>query len=117
MKIGKSIIKGINDIVAACPYTIMGRKVLGRKEAISDKCQTIATLQEQLIIRKVKLGRSIILIGVFCPFFWISLISGASRDIMCFNAIHSGIVIALGYVIMIRGRIDLSRCRKNNENH
>jgi len=116
MKIKICIIKGIKDLVTACPYTIVGRKVLGNKRSNEDKCQPIATQQEQQIFQRVKLGRNIALIGLFCPFFWISLFSGASQDFVYFNAMHSGIVIAIGFVILVKGRIDLVRYRNTNRN-
>jgi hypothetical protein len=116
MTIKAYIVRGISDLVAVCPYTIMGRKILRNKESIEDKCRPIATQQEQQIVQRVKLGRNIALIGVFCPFFWIALFSGASRDFVYFNAMHSGIVIAVGYVILIKGRIDLIRYKKTKRN-
>lgn len=112
MKIRERIHKAIKDIIAACPYAIVGKKVLGNKKSTEDKGQLIAIHREQQIIQRVKLGRNIALIGVFCPFFWIALFSGASQNVVYFNAMHSGIVIAIGYVILIKGRIDLIRLKK-----
>ena len=112
MKIRERILKVTNDIITACPYAIVGRNILRNKESIELKGGHIATSQEQQILQKVKLGRNIALIGVFCPFFWMALFSGASRDVVYFNAMHSGIVIAIGYVILIKGRIDLIRLKK-----
>jgi len=48
-----------------------------------------------------KSGRNIALLGLFCPFFWFSLFSGADSSTILFNAIHSGIVFLLGVVIML----------------
>lgn len=115
MKIKKRIVKEISDIVAACPYTIVGKRVFGKKESIEDKSQPIATQQEQQIIQGIKLGRNIALVGLFCPFFWIALFSRAPLDSVYFNAMHSGIVIAVGGAILIKRRIDLVRYKKTEK--
>ena len=50
---------------------------------------------------KTKIGRNIALLGFFCPFFWISLFTGAETATTIFHAIHSSIVFLLGVVIMV----------------
>ena len=45
-------------------------------------------------------GRNIALLGLFCPFFWFSLFSGAASSTILLNALHSGIVFLIGLVIM-----------------
>ena len=50
-----------------------------------------------------KQGAIVMLLGICCPLFWVSLFRGASAAELRFNAIHSGIVALLGLVIMIAG--------------
>jgi hypothetical protein len=46
-------------------------------------------------------GRNIALLGLFCPFFWFALFSGADKATLIFHATHSGIVFLIGVVIML----------------
>ncbi|WP_435234616.1 hypothetical protein ACR30L_12650 [Psychromonas sp. PT13] len=50
---------------------------------------------------QAKAGRNIALLGLFCPFFWFSLVSGANLSTVLFHAAHSGIVFLMGIVIML----------------
>jgi hypothetical protein len=50
-----------------------------------------------------KQGAIIMTIGICCPIFWVSLITGAKAETVRFNAIHSGVVALLGMIIMIVG--------------
>jgi len=54
------------------------------------------TNRELYLTGNIKIGYGIMLIGVFCPIFWLSFLSGARGDELMFNAVHSGIVILLG---------------------
>lgn len=47
-----------------------------------------------------KAGRNIALLGLFCPFFWYALLSGAQTSTVMMHAAHSGIVFLIGVVIM-----------------
>jgi len=50
---------------------------------------------------QTKIGRNIALLGIFCPFFWFALFSGADSSELAFHACHSSIVFLIGVVIMI----------------
>ena len=50
---------------------------------------------------QTKVGRNIALLGLFCPFFWYALLSGAQKSTVIMHATHSGIVFLLGIVIMV----------------
>ncbi|SDZ91140.1 hypothetical protein SAMN05660420_00698 [Desulfuromusa kysingii] len=50
---------------------------------------------------QTKAGRNIALLGFFCPFFWIALLSGADGSTLAFHATHSGIVFLIGVAIII----------------
>lgn len=100
----------ISEIGSACPYTILGKKAI--QVAKGEKSNTVncnkghINEREQALQQRVKTGRNIALIGVFCPFFWFSVISGASSGKILFNGIHSGIVILIGLIIMWKGKYD-----------
>jgi len=49
---------------------------------------------------QTRVGRSIALLGLFCPIFWISLISGADRATLVVHAAHSGVVFLFGLIIV-----------------
>ncbi len=69
---------------------------------------------ERNIVGRMKMGRNIALIGVFCPFFWIAVFSGATGQTLYANAIHSGIVIVIGLAILATYRLRLARYRKDS---
>jgi hypothetical protein len=52
------------------------------------------------------------LVGFFCPFFWIALFSGVRGQTLYFNAIHSGLVMLFGFGYFIRSRMELARERR-----
>lgn len=49
---------------------------------------------------QTRAGRNIALLGIFCPFFWYALFTGASKAELTFHAMHSGVVFLIGMVIM-----------------
>ena len=48
-------------------------------------------------------GSLIALLGLCCPFFWVALFRGASRGELILHAMHSGIFIIIGVVLMLLG--------------
>ncbi len=111
-KTSKRITGGLGELLAACPYTLVGKKLLSDKQDQQAGVPPPAAHDEQQIFHKIRLGRNIALIGVFCPFFWISLLSGAPRNIVKFNAAHSGLVVLAGALIMAIGRYQLNRRKR-----
>jgi hypothetical protein len=87
-------------LISCCPYTMLGKKILRilRRET--------GTPDESLTNRELHL-KSQMLIGVFCPIFWFSFLSGARGNELMFNAIHSGIVILFGLLYFAAYRIQL----------
>ncbi|HML31985.1 hypothetical protein [Sporomusa sphaeroides] len=73
------------------------------------KTNKVISDRESELAARVKSGRNIALIGVFCPFFWFSLFFGAPLDVVYFNAVHSGIVIVIGLGLMLKARRDLTQ--------
>jgi len=87
------------SIVNACPYSILGKKCMG---VLNNKPKTNNTPTNKIKPFKagIKTGRNIALVGIFCPFLWYAILSGASKDFILLNVIHSGIIVALGLVII-----------------
>ena len=52
------------------------------------------------ISEQTRAGRNIALLGIFCPFFWYALFTGASKAELAFHATHSSVVFLIGIVIM-----------------
>jgi len=71
-----------------CPYTHLWRAA---KHAVTTR----------RLPQSARSGASIALLGLFCPFFWIALLSGASKGEILFHATHSGIVILIGIVMIL----------------
>jgi hypothetical protein len=67
------------------------------------------TNREIQLISNIKIGYGIMLIGIFCPIFWISFLLGARGNELMFNAVHSGIVILFGLLYVTTYRIQLGR--------
>lgn len=52
------------------------------------------------ICEQTRAGRNIALLGLFCPFFWYALFTGASKGELLFHATHSSVVFFIGIGIM-----------------
>jgi len=89
----------IKSVVKACPYTLLGKKCINavKPDSAKQKAPSPKTIS---LSKNIKTGRNIVLIGVFCPFLWFAIISGASKDFIILNAIHSGFVAAIGLLVM-----------------
>jgi len=111
----KKLLVLLKAFVTYCPYCLAGKKVVqvaNGKKSLCNKRNSIE--QAEKLISSIKMGRNIALIGVFCPFFWVSLLTGSSIETIRFNAIHSGIVILLGLTIMLVCRVNLGRARRES---
>nr|WP_309504444.1 hypothetical protein [uncultured Roseovarius sp.] len=71
-----------------CPYTHLWRA-------------TKRVVTTRKLPQSARSGASIALLGLFCPFFWIALLSGASKGEILFHATHSGVVILIGVVMVL----------------
>jgi hypothetical protein len=98
-----------SSIGSYCPYTMLGRRAIQYIKGNQEHSELDTTDREQYLMSKVKSGLGISLIGVFCPIFWLSLISGAETETLYFNAAHSGIVILIGVIYATKYYIDLKR--------
>ncbi|CAM4005419.1 hypothetical protein [Vibrio neonatus] len=80
----------LSNVTKWCAYSHMFKvfRALIKGGDISDQTRT---------------GRNIALLGIFCPFFWYALFTGASRGELAFHAMHSGVVFLIGIAIMFVG--------------
>jgi hypothetical protein len=62
-----------------------------------------AFLSGKNISELTKGGRNTALLGIFCPFFWFALFSGADEAEVMFHGTHSSIVFFIGIAIMVHG--------------
>ncbi len=60
-------------------------------------------LQGGQLSESIKTGRHIALLGLFCPFFWFALFSGADAATIMLHAAHSGIVFLIGVAVVLVG--------------
>ena len=84
----KIIIKILSKISKWCAYSQIYRLILLRYKKVEYSELT-------------KIGRNIALLGLFCPFFWFALFSGADPSVITFHAYHSSIVFIIGIIIII----------------
>ncbi|SHJ93717.1 hypothetical protein [Pseudozobellia thermophila] len=107
----KTLTHFIKSLIKACPYTFVGRQcraVFKGKKTTDLKYDDKATR-----FRKgMKTGRNISLVGVFCPFFWYALLSGASTNLIVLNALHSSAVVLLGLLVVLVNYIFLLNSRR-----
>jgi len=59
----------------------------------------------------MKLGAGFAIFGLVCPFFWLSLVSGAPKSETWVYGVHSGIFVLLGLAILGKGWYDLGCTR------
>ncbi len=64
----------------------------------------------------IKTGRNIALIGVFCPFLWYSILTRQSADLTLLHAIHSGIIVGLGLLVLLINYLALFIHKRKKEN-
>ncbi|GAA5219980.1 hypothetical protein [Membranihabitans marinus] len=87
------------SIVKACPYTILGKKGIEIFKAAPKSDKNIEN-KMQRYKTGMKTGRNISLVGVFCPFLWYAILSGASKEFIMLNVIHSALFVVLGLLIL-----------------
>ena len=79
--------KIIGKLSQLCVYTHIWKVISG-------------LLNNEGLSEQTKAGRNIALLGLFCPFFWYALLTGASREVVIMHGIHSSIVLLIGIVII-----------------
>lgn len=97
----------ISYLISCCPYTMLGKKILQFLRGETGTLNEPLTNREIYLKSNIRIGYGIILIGVFCPFFWFAFLSGAQGNDLMFNAVHSGIVIMFGVLYFATYRIQL----------
>jgi hypothetical protein len=96
-------------LISCCPYTMIAKKILRFLRSETGTPPNQLTNREIYLKSNIRIGYGIILIGIFCPIFWISFLLGARGDELMFNAVHSGIVIMIGLLYFVTYRIQLGR--------
>ncbi|MDT8900300.1 hypothetical protein [Anaeroselena agilis] len=111
----KKMAQCLADIGTSCPYTIVGKKIVQSARGKQSRTDKVNNDRENELAARVKTGRNVTLIGIFCPFFWFALFSGAPANEVYFNAVHSGIVVAIGLAIMLKTRMDLTEEQRRHK--
>jgi len=108
----------VGSLISCCPYTMLVKKILRFLRGEPGTPPEPLTNREISLKSNLKIGYGIMLIGVFCPIFWFSYLSGARGSELMFNAVHSGIVILFGFLYSATYWIQLRNERmmkKHNE--
>ncbi|HPD76585.1 MAG TPA: hypothetical protein PKZ65_11040 [Methanoregulaceae archaeon] len=99
------------SIFSYCPYVIAGKKVVRMAKGEPLRNHDPPTNREINLKSQMKLGGGFALVGVICPFFWMSLlISGPSQETWTYG-IHSCLFILFGLVILGKAWYDLKSDR------
>ncbi len=99
----------IGFLISCCPYTMLVKKILRFLRGETGTLSEPLTNREIELKSNMKIGYGIMLVGVFCPIFWLSLLSGARGAELMFNAIHSFLVFLFGLGFVIAYRIQFRR--------
>jgi|GEM_PF-935915 hypothetical protein len=99
----------LSYLISCCPYTMLAKKVLRLLRGETGTLPDQITNREIHLKSNIRIGYGIMLVGIFCPIFWLSLLSGARGDELIFNAIHSFLVFLFGIGFVIAYRIQLGR--------
>ena len=96
----KRFFKFFKSILAACPYSIVGKTCVHaiKGNTIKKPRQDNRT---QTLKKGIKTGTNIALIGVFCPFLWYAILSGQSKNFIILNLMHSGVIVGIGLLIVL----------------
>jgi hypothetical protein len=68
---------------------------------------------EREIKSLMKFGAGLVVFGLVCPFFWLSLFASGSKYETWVYGVHSGIFIRIGLVLLGKGRYDMKCMRVN----
>ena len=95
----QSLSNFFKKLVKACPYALLGKQC---KDVLKGQPSSPKPSKNKTHLFKagIKTGRNIALVGVFCPFLWYAILSGASRNFILLNLIHSGIIVGLGLLVL-----------------
>jgi hypothetical protein len=99
----------IGFLISCCPYMMLGKKILQFLRGETGTPLEQLTNREIQMKSNIKIGYGIMLVGIFCPIFWLSLLSGARGNELMFNAIHSFLVFLFGLGFVIAYRIQLGK--------
>jgi hypothetical protein len=63
---------------------------------------------------KMKSGRFILLLGAFCPLFWMALFSGQRGVMLLFHLCHSLLFVLVGFLMYRNARNSLFNMKAQN---
>jgi len=96
--------KFILAALLTCPLYVWGRKAQKKKELDQGELHTwLNTLKGQdkdkaaSHLAAMKSGRFIFVIGILCPFFWVSLFAGDPVGTVLIHFTHSSLFVIYGY--------------------
>lgn len=94
------------SIFTYCPYTMVVAKIIRLIQGKPLSSPEPNTTQELFLKSKIQFGLGIIAIGVLCPVFWISLLTGAPKNELIMSTCSSLAVVLFGimYIIYYRYR-------------
>lgn len=95
---------------------MLAKKILFFLQGKSGTSHDPLTNREIYLKSNIKIGYGIMLIGIFCPIFWLSYLSGARGDELMFNALHSFLVFLFGlaFVLIYRFQLYQEQSRKQS---
>jgi hypothetical protein len=97
------------SIFSYCPYTMFLKKNIGLIKGETYSPHEPPRKLEVRLKSKTMFGVGIILIGVFCPVFWISFITGAPMETLIMSAFNSLLVILFGVFYIVYYRIQFRK--------
>nr|WP_319537454.1 hypothetical protein [uncultured Methanospirillum sp.] len=101
----KGFCKMFLSIFSYCPYTMLGKKILRILRGENDLPHEPLTGNERYLKSKTTFGVGIILIGIFCPIFWISVFTGAQGTELFMSGINSLLVVLFGIFYIWYSRV------------
>ena len=110
----KGVCKFLLSIFSYCPYTMLGKTIIRFLRREKNLPLEPLTSNERYLKSKTTFGVGIILIGIFCPIFWISVFTGAQGDELIRSGINSLLVVlfGIGYIGYYRVQAKKKKARE-----
>ncbi len=74
---------------------------------VSSALEKAISSRERSLKNQMILGGGIVLFGLFCPFFWLRLLSGDTGYETFVYGIHSCVFAGIGLIVLAKGWYDL----------
>ncbi len=106
-------------VLLACPLYVWGKKIkLSKDKEKMELEKWLSTLKKKdkekvaPILASMRSGKTIVILGSFCPLFWFSLIAGQSKGMILFNLAHSVLYILIGFHMINKAKKKLIFMKK-----